>query len=126
MVRRKRRRPSRPAHETGIIRIDGKTYKLVDAGPGKGFAKRVARDLRTPLGGLYPPESNRTLSRWKDMGPGAGRLRYGVFVRRGRPYRRSTILRQVARIEKRGRRKEGKRYRGPTVAWWERKLRGHR
>ena len=125
MVKRRKPRP-RPAHETGRMVVDGRVYKLVDAGPGKRFAKRVARDLRTPLGGLYPPESNRTLSRWKDMGPGAGRLRYGVFVRRGRPYRRSTILRQVARIERAGRQKEGKRYRGPTVTWWERKLKGHR
>lgn len=112
-----RSRPS-PSAATGKIRRDGKTYTLVDAYPDRRALKRIARDLRTPMGGLYPPERNRTLVRIHDMGKNAGRLRYGVFVRRGRAFRRATILRQVAKLEKRGR--------GPTVAYWTKKLRGHR
>lgn len=113
-----RGRPPSPSAATGKIRRDGKTYTLVDAYPSKRGLKRIARDLRTPFGGLYPPERNRTMVRTHDMGKNAGRLRYGVFVRRGKAFRKATILKEAARLER--------LKRGPTVAYWSKRLRGHR
>ena len=112
-----RSKPS-PSAATGKIRRGGKTYTLVDAYPSRQGLKRIARDLRTPFGGLYSPEQNRTMVRTHDMGKNAGRLRYGVFVRRGRAFRKATILKEAARLEN--------LKRGPTVAFWKKRLKGHR
>jgi len=60
----------------------GSVYKIYDAYPTKGGANGAARDLRTLKGGIYM--NYRTKAVVVDLGKDAGRLRYGVFVARGR------------------------------------------
>jgi len=60
-----------PRTQTGRRKFDGRTYSLYDAYPTKSGAKNSAKDFR---------EVGNGKARTVDMGPGAGRLRYGVYV----------------------------------------------
>ena len=70
----------RPSSETGELRRQGKKYEIYDAFPTKTGAKRAARDTRKSM--VYP--GHKTLVQTHDMGKGAGRLRHGIFTRKGK------------------------------------------
>ncbi|MFA5745669.1 MAG: hypothetical protein WCX79_00055 [Candidatus Paceibacterota bacterium] len=59
----------------------GHIYSIYDAYENVQTAKASARDLGTQAGRTYP--NNMTLAIVVDLGPEAGRLRYGVFVAKG-------------------------------------------
>ena len=59
----------------------GHVYSIYDAYENVQTAKAYARDLGTQSGRIHP--NNMTLAIVVDLGPEAGRLRYGVFVARG-------------------------------------------
>lgn len=59
----------------------GHIYSIYDAYENVQTAKASARDLGTYSGRMYP--NNMTLAIVVDLGPEAGRLRYGVFVAKG-------------------------------------------
>lgn len=59
----------------------GHVYSIYDAYENVQTAKALARDLGTQAGRMYP--NNMTLAIVVDLGPEAGRLRYGVFVAKG-------------------------------------------
>ena len=64
------------------ITYGGKIYSIHDAYPKRGMAESYAKDLRTLQGRVY--SSNYTNAIVVDLGSGAGRLRYAVFVAKGR------------------------------------------
>jgi len=64
------------------IRYGGSVYSIYDAYPTKAGANSCAKDLRTLQGRIYP--NNYTKAIVVDLGADAGRLRYAVFVAKGR------------------------------------------
>lgn len=63
------------------IKYRGRLYDIHDAFPTKAGASGEARSLRTLNGRIH--QNHHTLAIVVDLGPEAGRLRYGVFVARG-------------------------------------------
>lgn len=72
------------AKSANITRIayGGVVYRIEDAYPTKAGANSAARGLRTLQGRL--DRNYRTKAITVDLGKDAGRLRYGVFVARGK------------------------------------------
>ena len=72
------------AKSAGTTRVayGGIVYKIYDAFPTKGGAGGAARSLRTLKGRI--DQDHRTKAVVVDLGKDAGRLRYGVFVARGK------------------------------------------
>ena len=64
------------------ISYGGSLYGIHDAYPTPAGANGCARDLRTLQGRIYP--NNYTKAIVVDLGTDAGRLRYAVFVAKGR------------------------------------------
>jgi len=60
----------------------GTIYNIYDAMPTKDMANDAAKDLRT-LGGRVHP-NNYTKVAVRDFGKESGRLRYGIFIAKGR------------------------------------------
>lgn len=71
------------AHKSSsmIVMAKGKAYSIYDAFPTKAGATSAAKGYRTTAGRIHP--NNRTLAIVADLGPDAGRLRYGVFLAKG-------------------------------------------
>ena len=59
----------------------GHVYSIYDAYGNVQTAKATARGLETQSGRIH--KDNMTLAIVVDLGPEAGRLRYGVFVAKG-------------------------------------------
>lgn len=78
------RRSRRNAPRVTVVR-GGKTYRIYDAYPSRETALQYARDIRTKAGSVFPPPI-QTAAVVVDMGPGAGRLRYGLFIRKRGAY----------------------------------------
>jgi len=68
--------------DTTRVASGGIVYKIEDAYPTAGGANSTARGLRTLKGRIHP--NNYTKAVVVDLGKDAGRLRYGVFVAKGR------------------------------------------
>ena len=64
------------------IRYGGSMYSIHDAYPKAAMANEYATDLRTLKGRQYP--NNYTKAIVVDLGKDAGRLRYAVFIAKGR------------------------------------------
>ena len=64
------------------ISYGGKVYSIHDAYPKRPMAESYAKDLRTLQGRIYP--NNYTNAIVVDLGKESGRLRYAVFVAKGR------------------------------------------
>ena len=62
---------------------NGKRYSIYDAYPGKSAATNAAKDLRTLQGRVHTNTYTRAIV--VDLGKEAGRLRYAVFIAKGRP-----------------------------------------
>lgn len=73
--------------DTSRVAYGGSIYKIYDAYPTKGGASGAARDLRTLQGRI--DRDYRTKAVVVDLGKDAGRLRYGVFVARGKRIKKS-------------------------------------
>lgn len=67
---------------TSRVAYGGSVYKIYDAYPTKGGASGAARDIRTVKGRI--DRDYRTKAIVVDLGKDAGRLRYGLFVARGK------------------------------------------
>jgi len=74
------RRKRRPSSETGVIYRDGVKYEIYDAFPTKALAKKSAKDTRKSM--VYPEHKTKAIVH--DMGKNAGRLRHGIFTRKGK------------------------------------------
>jgi len=61
----------------------GKVYRIEDVYPTKGRAMKRAEGLRTLQGRAHM--NNYTRAIVVDLGKEAGRLRYAVFIAKGRP-----------------------------------------
>lgn len=68
--------------DTTRISYRGSIYKIYDAYPTKGGANSTARGLRTLKGRVDRDYYTNAIA--VDLGKDAGRLRYGVFISRGR------------------------------------------
>ena len=68
--------------EQSRISYRGSSYTIQEAYPTKTGANSCACDLRTLQGRLYP--NNFTKAIVVDLGEKAGRLRYAVFIAKGR------------------------------------------
>jgi len=64
------------------ISYGGAVYRIYDAYPTKGGANGAARGLRTKQGRIDRDYYTKAIT--VDLGKDAGRLRYAVFVARGR------------------------------------------
>ena len=72
---------AKSANVTRVV-FAGSVYKIYDAYPTKAGANGAARGLRTLAGRV--DRDYRTKAVVVDLGPDAGRLRYGVFVTKGK------------------------------------------
>ncbi len=72
------------AKNSDVTRVmyGGSVYSIHDAYPTRAGANGYARDLPILHGPIYP--KNYTKAVVVDLGKDAGRLRYGVFVAKGR------------------------------------------
>lgn len=68
--------------DTTRVTYAGSVHKIYDAYPTKGGAEGAVRGLRTLKGRI--DMNYHTKAVVVDLGKDAGRLRYGVFVARGR------------------------------------------
>jgi len=68
--------------DTARVAYGGSVYRIYDAYPTKSGANGTARGLRT-LGGRIDRDY-RTKAVVVDLGKDAGRLRYGIFVAKGK------------------------------------------
>jgi len=64
------------------IAYGGAVYSIYDAYPTKGGANGAVRTLRTRAGRMYRDYLTKAIA--VDLGKDAGRLRYAVFVAKGR------------------------------------------
>lgn len=64
-------------------KFDGKIYEIYDAYPNREGARDAAKDLRTFQGRVH--KDHFTLARTVDLGVNAGRLRYAVYIAKGKP-----------------------------------------
>lgn len=64
------------------ITYSGSVYSVHDAYPTKAGAEGCAKDLRTLQGRVYPNTYTKAIV--VDLGKDAGRLRYAVFIAKGR------------------------------------------
>ena len=62
------------------VMVEGKVYEIYDAMPGEDMAKQTVEDLETEQGRIY--KDNMTDAVVIDLGEEAGRLRWGIFVRK--------------------------------------------
>ncbi len=68
--------------DTARISYRGSIYKIYDAYPTLGGANSTVRGLRTKQGRVYRDYYTNAIA--VDLGKDAGRLRYGVFISKGR------------------------------------------
>lgn len=73
------------ARKPDITRVwhDNLFYKIEDAYPDKEMAERTAQEMR---GNIFPAPGKRYYCKTVvvDLGPNAGRLRYGIFIAKGK------------------------------------------